>query len=316
MSEKIFVSIIVPAYNEEDHIAKCLDSLLSLDYPKDEYEIIVANDGSTDKTAEIVEKFPVKLINLKKVGQSKARNAGVEAAKGEILAFIDADGVMKTNNWLKLLEKYFKDPSVVLVTGLRSDYGSTFIGRGLEAINKIDLSRNKNIKKRLVKPTGGGGRMAIRRDVLERVGYFKDVIRSQDCALRNELRKSHVLEVFDPGIVLVHNADENSFKKFFRKNVYGGITTAKYHRTNRMVGFLLPFIVLFIGLSLYNEILSLWLIVLAALFGFGRFVLVPAVRNRKIIKGAITQYIVVKTVILVAQALGSLATIAIFWRRD
>lgn len=60
-------SVIVPVYNGEKIIAKCLKSLVNQNYPRDSYEIVVINDGSVDKTAQIVKKFPARLINSEKI---------------------------------------------------------------------------------------------------------------------------------------------------------------------------------------------------------------------------------------------------------
>ncbi len=77
-----FVSIVVPARNEERRIAACLSSLLVLDYPKDRREIIVVNNGSSDRTAEIIDRHPVVRIDQVTPGISLTRNAGVRAARG------------------------------------------------------------------------------------------------------------------------------------------------------------------------------------------------------------------------------------------
>jgi len=91
------VSVIVPAYNEERTIGKCLESILDQDY-EGEMEIIVVNDGSTDRTAEIVSKYPVRFIDLKvNGGKANALNRAIEDAKGDILIFTDSDSYMSLN---------------------------------------------------------------------------------------------------------------------------------------------------------------------------------------------------------------------------
>ena len=83
-------SIIVPVYNGAESIETCLAALVNQDYPKDKYEIIVVNDGSTDNTPEIVSRYPVRLINLNSnKGRIIARNVGAKAAKHETLVFND-----------------------------------------------------------------------------------------------------------------------------------------------------------------------------------------------------------------------------------
>jgi len=85
------ISIIVPVYNEEKLIGECIQSLLDQEYPKENYEIIVVNDGSTDNTKNIVEKFPVRLVDLKEnQGRLVAREIGAKCAKYENLFFIDS----------------------------------------------------------------------------------------------------------------------------------------------------------------------------------------------------------------------------------
>jgi cellulose synthase/poly-beta-1,6-N-acetylglucosamine synthase-like glycosyltransferase len=75
------VSVIVPAYNEGTNISTCLESLLRQDFSGD-MEILLVNDGSTDRTAEIVSRYPVNLIDLKtNLGKAQALNAGIEKAK-------------------------------------------------------------------------------------------------------------------------------------------------------------------------------------------------------------------------------------------
>ena len=89
--KKPTVSVIVPAYNEEAHIASCLDAIQKQDYNGDT-EVIVVNDGSTDRTAEIASKYPINLVDLKtNVGKANALNVGIERSKGNILVFSDSD---------------------------------------------------------------------------------------------------------------------------------------------------------------------------------------------------------------------------------
>jgi GT2 family glycosyltransferase len=83
------VSVVVCAYNAAATLPECLGSLLACEYP--DLEVIVCDDGSSDATAEIASGFPFRLLRLQHVGLSGARNAGIAAARGEIVAFLDAD---------------------------------------------------------------------------------------------------------------------------------------------------------------------------------------------------------------------------------
>lgn len=112
-----FVSIVVPVYNRAHEIGPCLESLLKLNYPALQREIIVVDDASRDHTVSVVETYDVRLITQpKNRGQSAARNVGVQAAKGEIIAFIDSDCTADPD-WLRELIPYFHDPRLALVGG-------------------------------------------------------------------------------------------------------------------------------------------------------------------------------------------------------
>lgn len=105
------VAIVVAAYNEERDIGNLLDSLMKLDYPKKKLEIIVVDDGSTDRTPKIVSKYPVKLIRCKHGGPGHARNFGWKAAKSDIIIFLDADMVVDPK-YVREMVKGFKNPKI------------------------------------------------------------------------------------------------------------------------------------------------------------------------------------------------------------
>jgi len=105
-----FASIIVPVYNGSRTIDALLTSLLALDYPADRHEILIVDNKSTDDTRERVQRYPVTLLEETEIQSSyAARNRGVEAAKGEILAFTDADCVVEPT-WLKRLLADHENP--------------------------------------------------------------------------------------------------------------------------------------------------------------------------------------------------------------
>ncbi len=98
------ISVVIPAYNVGEYIGKCLQSVLSQTYG--DLEIIVINDGSTDNTADIIKQYSpdarLTLIDQKNAGVTAARNAGIAAASGAYLAFIDSDDWVEPNMFEKL----------------------------------------------------------------------------------------------------------------------------------------------------------------------------------------------------------------------
>lgn len=113
------VSIVISAYNEAKSIAAKLDNILSLQYPRDRINVVIASDGSTDGTDEIIERYAdegVKLLSLPRVGKAAALNAAVNASSGEILVFSDANSMYKTDAIHELVRP-FGDAAVGGVAG-------------------------------------------------------------------------------------------------------------------------------------------------------------------------------------------------------
>lgn len=110
------ISVVIPSFNEEERIEQCLESLIRQDLSRSEYEIIVVDGGSQDRTREIAEKYAdlVFVQTSPKVGG--ARNDGSDRAKGSIIATTDADTILP-QDWLSRIKKGFENPDVVMLYG-------------------------------------------------------------------------------------------------------------------------------------------------------------------------------------------------------
>ena len=102
------ISIIIPVYNVESYLSKCLESCLNQGVPPSEYEVIVVNDGSPDNSFSIIEKYKkqydnIIVIDKKNGGLSSARNAGLSIAKGDYVWFVDADDYISNNALVKII---------------------------------------------------------------------------------------------------------------------------------------------------------------------------------------------------------------------
>ena len=106
------ISVVVPAYNAREAIAECLEALLHQTVPRDRYEVIVVDDGSSDGTAEVVRPYGVKLLQQANQGPAAARNLGVAHAQGEIILFTDADCAPHAD-WIEQLTRPLLDDEIV-----------------------------------------------------------------------------------------------------------------------------------------------------------------------------------------------------------
>lgn len=110
------VSVIVPAFNAEKTLGACLAALLAQTAPRDSYEVIVVDDGSTDATRAVAESHGVTVLAQPNRGAAAARNLGAQNARGDILLFIDADSAPDAR-WIEALVAPFADRSIAGASG-------------------------------------------------------------------------------------------------------------------------------------------------------------------------------------------------------
>jgi glycosyltransferase involved in cell wall biosynthesis len=112
-----YVSLLVDTYDHERFIEEAIASVMAQDFPRSEMEIVVVDDGSTDRTPEIVRKFgpQVRLLRKANGGQASAFNAGIPETRGEIVAFLDGDDWWAKNKLTRVAEAMRADPDVGIV---------------------------------------------------------------------------------------------------------------------------------------------------------------------------------------------------------
>jgi cellulose synthase/poly-beta-1,6-N-acetylglucosamine synthase-like glycosyltransferase len=200
------VSIVVPARNAEEIIGRCIESLLDMDFPEDEREIIIVDNGSTDGTKEVVSRHPVRYLYEAEAGVASARNAGFRAAAGEIVAFTDSDCVV-AGDWLKKLVARFEDESVTACAGKVVALEPTTIVEKYTVYRRI-LEQEKMLEanRKCSPPFAITANAAFRKSALEKVGGFTPELRlaGEDADLFWRLQwQGHKIE-YVPDAVVYH----------------------------------------------------------------------------------------------------------------
>jgi len=166
------ISLIIPAYNEQDYLPACLDAVMAHIAGK-AIEVIVVDNNSTDRTKEVVAQYPaVTYVFEPEKGITRARQCGYRAAKGEILAYVDAD-TRPPAGWIdQIWEQFGADAQLACLSGPYSFYDLSGIR------NKVSTGWFV-LAQPMYKMTGYmmvGGNFAIRRSVLDAMGGFDSTI--------------------------------------------------------------------------------------------------------------------------------------------
>jgi len=183
------ISVVIPAYNEEKEIEPCIKSILKI-APENLLEIIVVDNVSTDKTGEVAAKVSplVRVVREPNKGLTWARQRGLLEAKGDILAYVDADTRMP-ENWFKILNhEYTRNSGMVCLSGPYYYYDlEEWQRKAIDAAYKGPFEAAYKITKALVI----GGNFAAKKTALEKIGGFDTNIQfyGEDTNLARRLKK-------------------------------------------------------------------------------------------------------------------------------
>ena len=202
------ISVIIPLYNKEAIVEHSVKSVLSQDY--DDYEIVIVNDGSTDRSVEIVKSIHdphITLVEQKNGGPSKARNTGVKHAKGERILFLDADDELLPGALRQCWQYTQKYPDVdIFDFGRQIRNGSNIITR----YNNEGGYINNNFKSWYYdKIAPGAGVSLFSRSIVERCPYREDIRRYEDAEILFQMFKTAIIYSASP-IIETHNVDYSS----------------------------------------------------------------------------------------------------------
>lgn len=179
---KPFVTALIDTYNHEAFIEKAIESVLQQDFPAAETEILVVDDGSTDRTPELARKFGARVRPLSKAngGQGSAFNAAIPEAQGEIVAFLDGDDWWAPGKLRGVAEVFVKDAAVGLVghavTQVYPDgRQQTELPREVSRFRLTSAQQARTFRMR--KTFLGTSRMTYRRNVLRQIGPVPEVLK-------------------------------------------------------------------------------------------------------------------------------------------
>jgi glycosyltransferase involved in cell wall biosynthesis len=217
-----FVSIVIPAYNEEGSIGDCLDSVCNQDYPRERYEVILLDNGSSDSTREIAEKYPCEIYTYPKDRIGALRNRGIVHAKGDIVGFIDADCVAKPC-WL-----------ISAVTELKETNTAAVGGKALRKSSAGWVERAWALDKELVRSpvsTLATGSFIAKKKVLEKVsGFNEKVMAGEDTELTQRLSDLNYTLILLPNCAVVHLGYPQTIKEFIKRQYW---QTSDYWNTKK-----------------------------------------------------------------------------------
>lgn len=220
------ISIIVPVYNVEEHVNKCIDSILSQTFG--DFELILIDDGSTDKSGKICDSYAkrdsrIKVVHQKNGGLSAARNAGIDMALGEFLGFIDSDDFIEKDMYSTLYEDINGSGADIAVCGLYDVYGKKCI-KNKYTMNKCVLDSKMAFK--LVLESKFISVSAVNK--LYRKSLFKD--------LRYPVGKTYEDAFLTPILFLeAQKISYNPAPKYYYNHKTESITTKKFNMSDMSI---------------------------------------------------------------------------------
>jgi glycosyltransferase involved in cell wall biosynthesis len=215
----MFLSVIVCTYNRDQHIKRALDSLIAQDFDKSDYEIIVVDNNSNDRTPQIIKDFKashpdyhITLAHETRQGLSFARNTGLKLAQGSYISYIDDDGIAR-NDYISQIKKYTEQfPDDVAFGGkvlpkYEKGHAPEWMSKYIERI--ISIVNLGNEVKVLKKTYPVGCNMIFKKSVFDQIGGFNTALklRSDDKYIFFKIREAGFRVLYLPKVVVWHFID-------------------------------------------------------------------------------------------------------------
>ncbi|MGI9289213.1 MAG: glycosyltransferase [Pseudomonadales bacterium] len=220
MSDSVpFVSVVLPVFNEEQYLEQCLIALRKVQYPEDKFEIIVVDNGSSDRSYAIAEQYADQLILHPKVNVGAVRNYGVQHAKGDVIAFLDSDCLVP-KTWLENGVQLLKQNPKCVFGGnlyLRADPSWTekywILQKPDEPLLQSDLL---------------GSCIFVPKQYFQDVGGFNEEVTSgEDTEFSNKLKATGYKVTIDEKLGVVHLGNPTTVSGFVKRQIWHSENYAK-----------------------------------------------------------------------------------------
>ena len=268
------ISMVISAFNEEEHIGKCISSVQNISYPKDKLEIVVVNDGSTDGTARAVSSFlkdkRIRFIdNKENKGKATCLNEGIRIAQGTFIACMDADS-MVSRDILKKSIPFFQNPKVGAVTvTVKAKHRGSFLERVIEIEYILGLSLFLKLFSYLHCVYVTPGPFSIyRASLLKEIGGFDEKSITEDLEIAYRINKAGytIASCMSTSVTTVIPHTFQGLYRQRRRWYSGALLTIWKHRTmffTRKAGFFgifIPFTYTLITLGLALFLVSIFML--------------------------------------------------------
>lgn len=232
------VAVIVPCWNEEKTVHGTIESLLALDYPKDKLEIIVVDDGSTDRTWQEILKYEnnpqIRIFKKENGGKHTAVNYGIDHTQADFISCLDADSFVSPDALKRMINLFQKKPDVMAVAPSLIIHKPKNI---LQYAQKVEYNMS-TYNKRMLAYLGAihvtpGPFSVYRKEVFQKIGKFKKAHGTEDQEIAYRMQEHH-LRIDHCHTAYVHTSSPDTVKKLFKQRlrwIYGFIqNTIDYRR--------------------------------------------------------------------------------------
>lgn len=237
------MSVIIPVKNEERRISTCLKAVFASKLSAN-FEVIVVDNGSTDKTVEIAQSFGCEVLYAPYATISKLRNIGAERAKGSLFAFVDAD-IEVSRLWAEVAVSLFEETkSLSCVTGkIEISPVPTWVERTWK------LNRTNSSNQHFVSWASSMNMIIKKCDFIKINGFNETLVTCEDVDLSYRLRQHGLKILYDHRLLVTHHGEAKTLSQFFKKERWRGSSALDgilAHKLNRRELFYLFQIQLFL----------------------------------------------------------------------